>query len=431
MLVFLLPESVFFRLLDSVYIIANKASNWRGGGPFGHSPGQEPRSPPPQGLGDAGRGGAGVPGSHAPPPAPGLPLRMRVPRPQPWWLALLLLLLPGTPRADNHRSLLYHLTAVSAPTPGAPAFWVSGWLGPQQYLSYNNLRAQAEPYGAWVWESQVSWYWEKETADLRNKQKLFLEALKTLEEGGPFTLQGLLGCELGPDNVSVPVATFALNGEEFMKFDTKLGTWDGEWPEARTIGSKWMQEPDAVNKEKTFLLYSCPHRLLGHLERGRGNLEWKEPPSMRMKARPGTAPGFSVLTCIAFSFYPPELQLRFLRNGLAAGSGESDIGPNGDGSFHAWSSLTVKSGDEHHYCCVVQHAGLAQPLTVELESPAKSSMPVVGIMVGFLLLLIVAGGGALLWRRMRKGLPAPWISFHGDDVGALLPTPDLAKDAES
>ncbi|XP_013854089.1 IgG receptor FcRn large subunit p51 isoform X2 [Sus scrofa] len=356
---------------------------------------------------------------------------MRVPRPQPWWLALLLLLLPGTPRADNHRSLLYHLTAVSAPTPGAPAFWVSGWLGPQQYLSYNNLRAQAEPYGAWVWESQVSWYWEKETADLRNKQKLFLEALKTLEEGGPFTLQGLLGCELGPDNVSVPVATFALNGEEFMKFDTKLGTWDGEWPEARTIGSKWMQEPDAVNKEKTFLLYSCPHRLLGHLERGRGNLEWKEPPSMRMKARPGTAPGFSVLTCIAFSFYPPELQLRFLRNGLAAGSGESDIGPNGDGSFHAWSSLTVKSGDEHHYCCVVQHAGLAQPLTVELESPAKSSMPVVGIMVGFLLLLIVAGGGALLWRRMRKGLPAPWISFHGDDVGALLPTPDLAKDAES
>lgn len=90
-----------------------------------------------------------------------------------------------------------------------------------------------------------------------------------------------------------------------------------------------------------------------------------EPPSMRLKARPGS-PGFSVLTCSAFSFYPPELQLRFLRNGLAAGSGEGDHGPNGDGSFHAWSSLTVRSGDEHHYCCLVQHAGLAQPLTVEL-----------------------------------------------------------------
>lgn len=90
---------------------------------------------------------------------------------------------------------------------------------------------------------------------------------------------------------------------------------------------------------------------------------------MRLKARPGN-PGFSVLTCSAFSFYPPELQLRFLRNELAVGSGESHVGPNGDGSFHAWSSLTVKSGDEHHYRCLVQHVGLPQPLTVELgEAP--------------------------------------------------------------
>lgn len=90
---------------------------------------------------------------------------------------------------------------------------------------------------------------------------------------------------------------------------------------------------------------------------------------MRLKARPGS-PGFSVLTCSAFSFYPPELQLRFLRNELAVGSGESHLGPNSDGSFHAWSSLTVKSGDEHHYRCLVQHVGLPQPLTVELgEAP--------------------------------------------------------------
>uniref|UniRef100_A0A4W2H858 IgG receptor FcRn large subunit p51 n=1 Tax=Bos indicus x Bos taurus TaxID=30522 RepID=A0A4W2H858_BOBOX len=262
---------------------------------------------------------------------------MRLPRPQPWGLGLLLVLLPGALSAENYRSLQYHFTAVSAPAAGTPAFWVSGWLGPQQYLSYNNLRAQAEPYGAWVWESQVSWYWEKETMDLRNQETLFLEALQALGE---------------------------------------------------------------------------------------------EPPSMRLKARPGS-PGFSVLTCSAFSFYPPELKLRFLRNGLAIGSGEIDMGPNGDGSFYAWSSLTVKSGDEHHYRCVVQHAGLAQPLTVELESPARTSVPVVGIVIGLFLLLTVAAGGALLWRRMRKGLPAPWISFRGEDVGALLPTPGLSKDGES
>ncbi|XP_058136582.2 IgG receptor FcRn large subunit p51 isoform X2 [Dasypus novemcinctus] len=295
----------------------------------------------------------------------GRPLRMGVPRPQPWDLGLLLLLLPGTLGSDSRLALLYHVTAVTAPAPGTPAFWVSGWLGPQQYLSYTSLRAQAEPCGAWVWETQVSWYWEKETMDLRKKEKLFLQALQALGDGGPYTLQGLLGCELGPDNASVPTAKFALNGEEFLTFDPKLGTWSEDWPEARLITDKWKEQAETIRQEKTFLLSSCPQRLLGHLERGRGNLEWKEPPSMRLRARPGS-PGFSVLTCSAFSFFPPELQMRFLRNGLAAGEGEGGRGPNGDGSFHAWSSLTVKSGDEHHYHCLVQHAGLPQPLTVEL-----------------------------------------------------------------
>nr|KAF6273708.1 Fc fragment of IgG receptor and transporter [Pipistrellus kuhlii] len=264
---------------------------------------------------------------------------MRVPRPQPWGLWLLLVLLPRTLRADGHRSLQYRLTAVSSPARGTPAFWATGWLGPQQYLRYNSLRGQAEPFGAWIWESQLPWYWEKETTDLRGKQALFLEALAALA-----ALQ-------------------------------------------------------------------------------------KEPPSMRLKARPA-GPGLSVLTCSAFSFYPPELQLRFLRNGLAVGAGDSNFGPNGDGSFHAWSSLTVRSGDEHHYRCVAQHAGLPQPLAVGLDPPATSLVPVVGIVVGLLLLLAAAAGAAVLWWRMRRGLPAPWILLRGDDLGALLST-GPAKDADS
>uniref|UniRef100_A0A250XZE3 IgG receptor FcRn large subunit p51 n=1 Tax=Castor canadensis TaxID=51338 RepID=A0A250XZE3_CASCN len=356
---------------------------------------------------------------------------MEVPWPQPWALGLLLAFLPRAWGAETNLSLLYHLTAVSSPAPGTPAFWASGWLGPQQYLTYSNLRPVAEPCGAWIWENQVAWYWEKETTDLKSKENLFQEALKVLKGEGPYTLQGLLGCELGPDNTSVPTATFALNGEEFMQFDPTSGNWTGEWPESLTVSELWMQQAATVNKEKTFLLYSCPQRLMGHLERGRGNLEWKEPPSMRLKARP-SSPGFSTLTCSAFSFYPPEVQLRFLRNGLAAGTGEGGLGPNGDGSFHAWSSLEVKSGDEHHYRCLVQHGGLAQPLTVELgEGPLCDILPIAGIILGLLLLLVLAAGGVLLWRRMRNGLSVPWISLRGDDDGALLSTPSPAQDADS
>lgn len=353
--------------------------------------------------------------------------------PQPWVLSLLVLL-PQMRGTEPHPPLRYHLTAVSNPSKGVPAFWATGWLGPQQYLSYNSLRREANPCGAWTWENQVSWYWEKETVDLKSKEQLFLEALRALEDQlteqkGNLTLQGLLGCELAPDNSSLPTAVFALNGEEFMKFDPSVGNWTGEWPETETVGNLWMQRPGAARAESEFLLQSCPLRLRGHLERGRRYLEWKEPPSMRLKARPGNS-GSSVLTCAAFSFYPPELKLRFLRSGLAAGSGNSSMGPNSDGSFHASSLLEVRRGDEHHYQCHVEHEGLALPLTVDLDWPARSSVPVVGIILGFLTVIVVAAGVVLLWNRMRSGLPAPWLSLSGDDSGDLLPGGSLPPEAE-
>lgn len=356
---------------------------------------------------------------------------------QPWGFSLLLVLLPWTWGTEIRLPLLYHLTAVSNPPQGTPAFWVTGWLGPQQYLSYSSIRPQANAWGAWMWESQMAWYWEKETVDLRNKEHLFLEALEALEgqgrdqgKKGNLTLQGLLGCELAPDNSSLPTALFALNGEEFMQFDPKSGNWSGEWPETETVANLWMKKPEVARAESEFLLVSCPERLLGHLERGSSYLTWREPPSMRLKAGPSSSPGSSVLTCTAFSFYPPELKLSFLRNGLSVGTGDIDFGPNGDGSFHAWSLLEIKSGEEHHYQCHVEHAGLAQPLLVELDSRARSSVPVVGIILGFLVVLVVTAGGVLLWMRMRSGLPAPWLSLSGDDVGDLLPSPSLPREAD-
>lgn len=84
--------------------------------------------------------------------------------------------------AEPRPPLMYHLMAVSDPSEGLPSFWATGWLGPQQYLTYSSLRQEADPCGAWMWEDQVSWYWEKETMDLRSKEKLFLDALKTLKK---------------------------------------------------------------------------------------------------------------------------------------------------------------------------------------------------------------------------------------------------------
>lgn len=75
-----------------------------------------------------------------------------------------------------------------------------------------------------------------------------------------------------------------------MRFDPKNGNWTGDWPEVQTISKKWMQQAEAVRKERTFLLNSCPQRLLGHLERGRVNLEWKGEPPPSLWFRPSSPP---------------------------------------------------------------------------------------------------------------------------------------------
>ncbi|XP_015420936.1 PREDICTED: IgG receptor FcRn large subunit p51 [Myotis davidii] len=194
---------------------------------------------------------------------------------------------------------------------------------------------------------------------------------------GSYILQGLLGCEMGPDNSTAAVATFALNGEEFMKFDPKAGNWDGDWPEARAISQKWRQ------------------RLLGHLETGRSNLEWKGHPACHGWFLPGAGGGASrPRTCAGWPLRCPHPL------------------PAPAPAQRAGGPLNTDS------------------VSLAADSSAKPLVPVVGIVIGFLLLMAVAAGGAVLWWRMKRGLPAPWILLRGDDLGALLPT-GPSKDADS
>lgn len=93
-------------------------------------------------MGGAGaRDGAGVPTSHATPPAPGRPLRMRIPRPQPWGLCLLPLLLllpPQTLRAGEGRSA------------GRRAGWGRPWEKSGRSKNPNFPRASTSSFAAFL-----------------------------------------------------------------------------------------------------------------------------------------------------------------------------------------------------------------------------------------------------------------------------------------
>lgn len=49
------------------------------------------------------------------------------------------------------------------------------------------------------------------------------------------------------------------------------------------------------------------------------------------------------------------------------------------------------------------------------ESSARSSVPVVGIVLGVLLVVVAIAGGVLLWNRMHSGLPGVCRAGEGRD----------------
>ncbi|XP_051845761.1 IgG receptor FcRn large subunit p51 isoform X1 [Antechinus flavipes] len=363
---------------------------------------------------------------------------MGSPSPKPQNLPfLVLLLLPllrvlsaGTP------SLFYRLTAVSSAPRGTPKFWGSGWLGPQLFLTYSS-GGNAEPWGAWRWESQEAWFWEEETWYLKKQERLLQEALRVSKEGAQI-FQGLVGCQLKPDNSSQPTARFALDGVDLLTFDPTRRDWFGHGAEASNVRNNWLNESKLAEKAAEFLLISCPQRLKSHLQRGKHNFQWKEAPEVRAGSLPGPGAALSTLSCQAFFFFPPDLELKFLREGkpVTELSPRLEPWPNGDGTFHSRGTLQVPAGDEALYSCTVQHPALTGSITVNFETPGRLPLPIrVSLVAGSLLFLAcLAAVVACVIYRKRGGRPAPWIFRRrraGDDVGALLSAPGSAQDPSS
>ncbi|XP_078497680.1 H-2 class I histocompatibility antigen, alpha chain-like [Lissotriton helveticus] len=116
------------------------------------------------------------------------------------------------------------------------------------------------------------------------------------------------------------------------------------------------------------------------------------------------------LTGYAYGFYPRDIEVKWVRNGVEMPWESMDILPNPDGTYQARKTVEVQEGDdEKMYRYEVYHSSLPDTVTVMYEEKSPMGVIIGGVIGALVVLGLVA---AVVWfvysRRNMQG-PRPEV----------------------
>uniref|UniRef100_A0A8D2EI61 Patr class I histocompatibility antigen, A-108 alpha chain n=1 Tax=Theropithecus gelada TaxID=9565 RepID=A0A8D2EI61_THEGE len=353
---------------------------------------------------------------------------------------------PGEPRGEEGRaglslssppgfhSMRYFYTSMSRPGRGEPRFFAVGYVDDTQFVRFDSDAAsqRMEPRAPWV-EQEGPEYWDRETQNMKTATQNAPVNLRNLRgyynqsEAGSHTLQRMVGCDLGPDGRLLRgYEQYAYDGKDYFALNEDLRSWTAADLAAQNTQRKW-EAADVAEQIRAYLEGRCVEWLRRYLENGKETLQRADPPKTHVTHHP-VSDHEATLRCWALGFYPAEITLTWQRDGEDQTQDTElvETRPEGDGTFQKWAAVVVPSGKEQSYTCHVQHEGLPEPLTLRWEPSSQSTIPIVGIIAGLVLLGTVVTGAvvaAVMWRRKssdRKGgnysQAASSDSAQGSDV---------------
>nr|SCW24662.1 MHC class I protein [Macaca mulatta] len=336
-------------------------------------------------------------------------------------------------RAGSH-SMKYFYTFMSRPGRGQPRFIAVGYVDDTQFVRFDSDAAsqRMEPRAPWV-EQEGPEYWDRETRNMKTETQNAPVNLRTLRgyynqsEAGSHTLQRMVGCDLGPDGRLLRgYEQYAYDGKDYIALNEDLRSWTAADVAAQNTQRKW-EAADVAESMRAYLEGECVEWLPRYLEKGKETLQRTDPPKTHVTHHP-VSDHEATLRCWALGFYPAEITLTWQRDGEDQTQDTElvETRPAGDGTFQKWAAVVVPSGEEQRYTCHVQHEGLPKPHTLKWEPSSQSTIPMVGIIAGLVLLGAVVTGAvvaAVMWRRKssdRKGgsysQAASSDSAQGSDV---------------
>ncbi|XP_038226865.1 H-2 class I histocompatibility antigen, Q9 alpha chain-like isoform X2 [Dermochelys coriacea] len=304
-------------------------------------------------------------------------------------------------------SLRYFYTGVSQRGSGVPAFSTVGYVDGQLFVDYDSETGRAEPGAAWAKRRLDPQYWERETQISRGEEPWFRESLETLrgrynQSGGFHTLQLMYGCELRGDGSKAGFEQYAYDGRDFISLDKDQETWVAADDKAQITKRKWDADRSFTQRQRAYLEGTCIEWLEKYLEYGKETLQRREPPRVQVSDRPSQDGGLTTLSCQVHGFYPRNVAVVWLKEGVAMPqeTKHGDVVPSGDGTYQTRATIEIDPSSETSYTCCVEHPSLAEDLRVPWK-PKSSVMLIVGVVIG-VVVLIAAITGAVFFHMKKK-----------------------------
>ncbi|XP_074873770.1 class I histocompatibility antigen, F10 alpha chain-like [Carettochelys insculpta] len=342
-------------------------------------------------------------------------------------LGAMLLLLLGAAlqggQAGSH-SLRYFYTGVSAPGPGVPGFISVGYVDGQLFDHYDSERRRMEPRTDWARERLDAQYWERETQTLQQgAEPSFRAGLETLrgrynQSAGLHTLQLMYGCDIQADGRKGGFYQFGYDGGDFISFDKRTKSWTAAANQAEITKRKWDADTAFGDSRKQYLEQTCIEWLEKYLAYGRETLQQKKRPSAQVSARPA-AGGLTTLSCRAHGFYPRDVAVVWLKNGVARPQEtlRSGVVPSGDRTYQTLATIEVDPSSDDEYTCCVEHSSLAEDLRVPW-APKSNVLLIVGVVIGVLVLVAAVAGAVFFLRSKKSGYKAAVANEGSDSSGS-------------
>lgn len=222
---------------------------------------------------------------------------------------------------------------------------------------------------------------------------------------GGYVHQMIYDCEYG-DNITDMVffVKNVFNQQLFTMYDSRVGKYVG-------FGEYGMKNADHYNSQvwKMALRQSQVEILCRYNARlyRRSTLDRKVPPIVKVHQTKGTDYGQrSMLKCSVLGFFPQEVRVSWLRNGVevTADVSSTDIVANGDWSFQLHSYLEFIPRRGERISCRVDHSSLKESLEVDWDTfilDTKYLKLTVGLIFFFIGLIAAAGGAVYYWWKQR------------------------------